>query len=82
MNIVRGLSQRALERLFADEKRAERIAQAIGAVQRGTKSFERKQSAVMHQLSFATKSDYQEIGKRLGTLSRRVEALAAKVSGL
>ena len=76
------VSQKALERLFANERRAERVAQAIGTVQRGKKSFDEKQGAVMHQLSFATKSDYKEIGRRLGSIRRRVQALAAKVSGL
>ncbi len=76
------VSQKALERLFVNERRAERVAQAIGAVQRGKKSFDEKQGAVMHQLSFATKSDYKEISRRLGSLHRRVQALAGKMSDL
>lgn len=77
-----GLSHKALERLFADERRAEQLAQAIGAVQRGKKRFDAQQGAVMHQFSFATKADYKELGKRLGALRRRVQALADKAFSL
>ena len=77
-----GYSQRAMERLFADEKRATQIANAIGAVQRGKQRFDTGQRVVMHGFNFATKSDFRDLGKSLGSLRRRVASLNEKLSGL
>lgn len=77
-----GLSQKAMEKLFADEGRAQKIAEAIGTVQRGKKAFDTTQAVVMHQLNFATKSDFKDLGKQLGGLRRRVKALDEKLSAL
>ncbi len=77
-----GLSQKAMERIFADEKRATQIATAIGAVQRGKQRLDSTQRVVMHQFSFATKSDFKDLGKSLGALRRRVQSLNEKLSGL
>ena len=76
-----GLTQQAMERLFADEKRATQIASALGAVQRGKQSFDAGQRVVMHQFNFATKSDFKDLGKSLGSLRRRVASLNEKLSG-
>ena len=81
-NRALGLSQKAMERLFADEKRATQIAGAIGAMQRGKQRFDKGQRAVMHQLNFAAKSDFKDLGKSLGSLRRRVQSLSEKLSGL
>ncbi len=77
-----GLSSKALERLFADERRAQQVAEAIGAVQRGKEAIDQTQAVVMHQLNFATRGDFKALGKQLGSLKRRVEALDAKLSAL
>lgn len=77
-----GLSQKAMEKLFADEGRAQKIAEAIGTVQRGKQAFDSTQRVVLHQLSFATKADFKELGKQLGGLRRRVKALDEKLSAL
>ena len=77
-----GLSQKAMERIFADEKRAAKVAEAIGAVQRGKAAFDGAQRAVMHQLNFASRSDFKEIGKQLSALKRRVKELESKLSTL
>jgi len=77
-----GLSQKAMERLFADEKRAGQIASAIGAVQRGKAAFDQTQRELMHQLNFASRSDFKEIGKQLSGLKRRVKELNEKLDGL
>jgi len=76
-----GLSQKALEKLFADDKRATQIASALGAVQRGKQRFDTGQRVVMHQFNFATKADFKDLGKSLGALRRRVNALNEKLSG-
>ncbi len=75
-----GLSTRAVERLFADEKRAARISQAMGSVQRGKQAVDSTQRAVMHQFNFATKADFKELGKELSALKKRIKALDEKLS--
>ena len=75
-----GLSQRALERVFADEGRAQRLAQAMGTVQRGKRAVDATQTAVMHQLNFATKGDFKALGKALSGVKKRVRSLDEKLS--
>lgn len=74
-----GVSQKAMERLFADEGRAQKIAQAIGSVQRGKQRLDSTQRAVMNQLNFATKSDFKEVGKQLSALKKRIKAIDEKL---
>ena len=81
-NEAMGLSQKAMEKIFADEKRAQKVAEAIGAVQRGKAAFDATQRAVMHQLNFASRQDFKELGKQLSGLKRRVKELEAKLDGL
>ena len=74
-----GLSQKAMEKIFADEKRAQRVAEVIGTVQRGKAAFDKTQASIMHQLNFASRTDFKEIGKQLSQLKRRVRDLEAKL---
>ena len=76
------LSQKAMERLFADEKRAMRIASAIGSVQKGKQELDKRQDQLMHALSFATRSDYKAVGKQLSALKRRMRELDEKLGTL
>ena len=75
-------SQKAVERLMSDEKRAARVAQAIGAVQRGKQSVDRAQGQVMHALNLAAKSDFKAVGKQLSSLKRRMRELDEKLDAL
>lgn len=77
-----GLSQKAMERLFADEKRAAQVANVIGKVQQGKAAIDKGQVAVMHQLNFASKSDFKELGKQLSALRRRVRDLDEKLKSV
>jgi polyhydroxyalkanoate synthesis regulator phasin len=77
-----GLGQKALERLFADEKRAMQVAEALGAVQRGKAKLDSTQRVVMHQLNFATKGDFKALGKQMSGLKRRLRELDAKLQRL
>lgn len=76
------LSQKAMEKLFADEKRAQKVAEAIGAVQRGKQTIDQTQAVVMHQLNFATRGDFKALGKQLSALRRRIQALDEKLAAL
>lgn len=73
-------SQKAMERLLSDEKRATQVAQAIGKLQQGKKALEQGQDEVMRAFQFAPKSDYKALGKKLSALKRRVRELDEKVA--
>ncbi|MCY1078735.1 hypothetical protein [Archangium lansingense] len=70
-----GVSQKAMEKLLADEKRAMAFAQALGSVQRGKQALDRGQEELMRALSFATRSDFKTVGKKLSGLKRRLREL-------
>jgi len=76
------LSQRAIERLMADEDRAMRIASAIGKMQRGRAAFTRGQDQLMRVFGFASKSDFKAVGKKLSTIKRRIRELEEKLDQL
>ena len=75
------LSQKAVERLMADEKRAMKIAEAVGNVQRGKQAIDRSQEQVMRALSLATRSDFKAIGKQMSAMKRRLRELEEKLEG-
>ena len=74
-----GVSQKAMEKLLADEKRALGVAQALGSVQRGKQALDRNQEELMRALSFAPKSDFKALGKKLSGLKRRLRELDEKL---
>ena len=74
-----GVSQKAVEKLLADEKRAMAVAQALGSVQRGKQALDRGQEELMRALSFATRSDFKTVGKKLSGLKRRLRELDEKL---
>jgi hypothetical protein len=74
-----GLSQQALERLLSDEGRAQKVAEAVGAVQGAKARLDATQRALMSQLSLATKGDFKELGKGVSRLTKRVRRLAEKL---
>ena len=75
-----GFGQRALERLFADEKRAQRVVQAIGKAQQAKNSIDSTQRVVMHQLNFATKQDFKDLGRQLSSLKKRLRSIDDKLA--
>jgi tRNA G18 (ribose-2'-O)-methylase SpoU len=77
-----GLSQKAMERLFADEKRAQKVVEVIGKAQQAKKSVDSAQRAVLNQLNFATKQDFKELGKQLSGLKKRLRSLDEKIAAL
>lgn len=77
-----GLSQKAMERLFADEQRAQKVVEVLGKAQQAKKSLDSTQRVVMHQLNFATKQDFKDLGKQLGALKKRLKSLDDKLARL
>ncbi|MDQ3265706.1 MAG: hypothetical protein M3Y59_18955 [Myxococcota bacterium] len=73
------LSQKAMERLMADEKRAMKVAEAIGSVQRGKQTLDRGQEQLLKALNLATQSDFKAVGKQLSSLKRRLRDLDEKL---
>ncbi len=79
---VLAASQRGMDRLFADPKRAEKIASALGTVQRGKQAMDRGQAEVLRALNFAPIEDYKAVGKQLSGLKRRLRELDGKLAKL
>ena len=77
-----GFSQKAVERLLSDEKRAMQIADAIGKVQRGKQALDRGQDNVLRALNFAPRGDFKALGKQLSGLKRRLRELEEKIDAL
>ncbi len=76
------LSQKAMEKLLADEKRAMKVAEVVGRVQKGREALKSGQEGVLRALSFAPKSDFKAIGRQLSALKRRVRELEDKLARL
>jgi hypothetical protein len=76
------LTEEALGRLMADERRAMRVAQVVGGVQRGKRRLDRSQERLLHALNFASKGDFKALGKKLSVLKRRARELDERVDGL
>ena len=75
-------SQRALERLISDERRATRIATAVGRVQQGRESLVRGLEDVLRGLDVAPREDFKAAGRQLSTIKRRVRDLDRKLEAL
>ena len=73
------VSQLAVEKLMADEKRAMTIAQVLSSVQRGKQALDRGQEELMRVLRFAPRSDFKAVGKKLSGLKRRLRELDEKL---
>ncbi|MGA9525219.1 MAG: hypothetical protein WBV82_27410 [Myxococcaceae bacterium] len=78
-NQALSLSQMAMEKLMADEKRAIQIASAIGKVQKGKQALEKGQDDVLRSLNFAVRGDFKALGKRFASLKRRIRELDEKL---
>lgn len=76
------LSQKAMEKLLSDEKRAMKIAQAIGTVQRGKQAVAKRQEDLMRALNLASKSDFKALGKQMSNLKRRLRELDERLGTL
>lgn len=77
---VLGFGQKAVERLFSNQKRAQRVVEALGKAQQAKKSIDSTQRVVMHQLNFATRQDFKDLGRQLSGLKKRLRSLDAKLA--
>ncbi|MGC4113349.1 MAG: hypothetical protein QM765_01480 [Myxococcales bacterium] len=74
-----GMLGKAVERMLADERRAAKVAKAVGAMQKGKEKLDRAQENLLKNLGVATRADYKDVGKRIGAIKRRVRHLAEKL---
>src|SRR5688572_3014417 len=74
------LSQKAMDKLLSDEKRAMKLAGALGSMQKGKQALDRGQDELMRALHFAPRSDYKAVGKHLAALKRRVRDLDERLA--
>ncbi|MBM4379889.1 MAG: hypothetical protein FJ086_11425 [Deltaproteobacteria bacterium] len=75
-------SQRALERLLSDEKRATQIAAAVGQVHQGRELVVKAGEDLLRTLDVAPKEDFKVVGRRLSALKRRIRELDRKLESL
>ncbi len=76
------LSGKALERLFADEKRAAKLSSAMQAVQDGREKLTSLQDGALHAAQWATGEDARALGRRMSSIRRRLEDLDARLARL
>ncbi len=76
------LGTQAFGALMADEKRAQRVANAISTAQRGREAIEKAQGQVLHTLGFASKDDYTGLLRATDALADRLSALEKKLDEL
>ncbi len=74
-----GMLGKAVERVLADEKRAAKVAKAVGAVQRGRQALVKAQESFSKAVGFPSKRDYKDVSKRISALRRRIKHVAEKV---
>ena len=75
-------SQKALEKLLSDEKRATRLASAVGQVQHGRELVVKAGEDLLRTLDVAPKEDFKDVGRRLSGLKRRIRELDRKLESL
>jgi hypothetical protein len=73
-------SRRTMERLLANEDRAQAVAGALGTVQRGKRALGRGQEEVIRALQLASKSEFKALGKALSGLKRRARELDERLA--
>lgn len=74
-----GMLGKTVERLLADEKRAAKVAKAVGRMQKGKEALDKAQESALRAVGFASKNDYKDVGKKISSLKRRVRHLAEKI---
>jgi hypothetical protein len=76
------LGTKAFGALMADEKRAQRIADAFGAAQKSREALDKAQEQLLHTLGFAAKDDYRQLLRGVVGLSERIAGIERKVEAL
>ena len=75
-------SQKAVERLLSDERRATQIAAAVVQVQQGRETLVKGIEDMLRGLDVAPREDFRAVGRQLSTLKRRVRDLDRKLEAI
>ena len=75
-------SQKAVERLLSDERRATQIAAAVVQVQQGRETLVKGIEDMLRGLDVAPREDFKAVGRQLSTLKRRVRDLDRKLESI
>lgn len=76
------LAEEALRRVFADEARAQRIAQVIAKVQEGRRVVAGVQERLWQSAGLASSGELRSAARRLAQLRRTARALDEKLDAL
>ena len=73
------LGTKAFTALMSDEKRAQRVANAIETAQRGKAAIDKAERQLLHTLGFASKDDYDELTRATAALANQLRELEKKL---
>jgi BMFP domain-containing protein YqiC len=73
------LAGKAMTKLLDDPKRAEKVGELLGMIQRGRKKLDDAQQAALKSLGVASRGEFQAAGKRLASLRRTARTLDEKL---
>jgi hypothetical protein len=76
------LGMKVVGKIFADPRRAEAIASAIGGLQRAKAALDGAQEKALRAAGLVTRQDFKAAGKRLSQLERRCAELAEELDQL
>jgi hypothetical protein len=76
------LAEEAFRRVFADEARAQRIAQVVAKVQEGQRTVAQLQERVWQSVGLASGGDLRLAARRLAQLRRAARTLDEKLDAL
>lgn len=76
------LAGQAMTKLFEDEKRAEKIGDLLGFVQKSRRAIDSAQEAALKGLGVASSGEVKAAGKRLAQLRKSARRLDEKLGAL
>jgi hypothetical protein len=75
------LASAAVKRVLDDPRGQELVAAAVGAAQKGKRRVEEVQGRVLRAAGLPTRGDYEEVGKSMARLKRKLRDLSRLVEG-
>jgi hypothetical protein len=69
----------AVKKVLDDPRGQEIVAAAVGVAQRGKRQVEEVQGRVLRAAGLPSKGDYEEVGKRMARLKRKIRDLSRQV---
>ncbi len=75
------MASAAVKRVLDDPRGQEIVAAALGAAQRGKRTVEEVQGRVLRAAGLPTRADYDEVGRSMARLKRKIRDLSRQVEG-